>query len=247
MNKLYIQLYSVKKALQNDFKGTLKALSDMGYDGVEFCGNYGEMTGQELSEYLDYLGLTAVSAHVPVDDILDDEKFKMHADILSKCGCMYMAHGWIDPEKTDLDEFAEKLEAATEKCAMNGFVYCYHTHGKEFEIKDSDGVSYFDNLMEKADLCMPEFDVFWMKHAGVDIEQYLRRYAGKINLLHVKQMKDDESKEITSLDNGIIDFAPIVKTAKKFGTECFIYEQDYPTTDELSDAKSSIEYFRTLK
>ena len=36
-----IQVYSVRKEAEADLRGTLTALRDMGYDGVEFAGLYG--------------------------------------------------------------------------------------------------------------------------------------------------------------------------------------------------------------
>lgn len=35
-----IQLYSLRDEMAKDFKGTLKAVKEMGYDGVEFAGLY---------------------------------------------------------------------------------------------------------------------------------------------------------------------------------------------------------------
>ena len=37
-----LQLYSVRGDMENDFYGTLKKVKDMGYDGVEFAGLFGE-------------------------------------------------------------------------------------------------------------------------------------------------------------------------------------------------------------
>ena len=60
-----IQLYTVRGDLQNDFAGTLKALADMGYDGVEFAWNYGGMSPSELANFLKDVGLRACGLHAP--------------------------------------------------------------------------------------------------------------------------------------------------------------------------------------
>ena len=36
--KFALQLYSVRTDLESDFKGTLRKVKEMGYDGVEFAG-----------------------------------------------------------------------------------------------------------------------------------------------------------------------------------------------------------------
>ena len=40
--KTALQLYSVRDEVEKDFEGTLKAVSEFGYDGVEFAGLYGK-------------------------------------------------------------------------------------------------------------------------------------------------------------------------------------------------------------
>lgn len=243
MKTLNIQLYSVKKSLEKDFEGTLEKLSDMGFDGVEFCGNYGGMSGDELSRLLERLGLDAAAAHVGLDEIEDDERFKFHADMLKKIGCMYIVNPYVDLKSADeAVQYGMRLEKAAEKCAKNGFLFAHHNHGSEIERKDENGISYFDIMMSQTELTLAEFDIFWLKHAGADIEQYLRQYSGKINLIHLKQMKDEVSKQSSSLDDGIIDINKTVELAEKFGTETFIYENEQ-TENELEAAEKSIKYF----
>ena len=47
------------------FARPLKKIRDMGYDGVEFAGLYGNSPA-DIKAMLDEIGLTAVSAHVPL-------------------------------------------------------------------------------------------------------------------------------------------------------------------------------------
>lgn len=243
MENLNIQLYSVKNSLEKDFEGTLEKLSDSGYDGVEFCGNYGSMSGDELNELLGRLGLDAVSAHIGLDELEDDEKFKKHTDILKKIGCMYIVNSYVDLKSAhEAVQYGQRLEKMAEKCAKNGFLFAHHNHGSEIERKDENGVSYFDIMMSQTELTLVEFDIFWLRHAGADIEQYLRQYGGKINLIHLKQMKDEIDKKSSSLDDGIIDIKKTVEIAKKFGTEIFIYENE-DTQNELENAEKSIKCF----
>lgn len=248
IKKLNIQLYSVRDQLREDFSGTLKQLSDMGYDGVEFCGDYGGYAGDELKELLDYLGLTPVSCHLGMQILEDDEQFRYHTEILSKIGCRYIIMPSVGVEEdSDPAAFGRRLEAVAQKCAMSGFMFGFHNHGAEFESKDADGVPYFDRMIEQTPLSLIEFDTYWLTKAGMNIEDYLRRYAGRINLLHLKQMKGDGSQSITALENGVVDFEKVIKIAEKFGTEQVIYENDNGGEKALDAAKDSIDYFKTLK
>ena len=75
-----IQVYSVRKDAEADLRGTLTALRDMGYDGVELAGLYG-MKPAEVKAILEEVGLVPLSAHVPFQEL--------EADI----GCTPPAHG----------------------------------------------------------------------------------------------------------------------------------------------------------
>ena len=61
-----VQLWSVKDELKQDFDGTLQALADMGFDGVEFASDVGPYAENphELKRLLDSLDLKASSAHI---------------------------------------------------------------------------------------------------------------------------------------------------------------------------------------
>ena len=58
------QVYSARRAILRVLFGTLKALKEMGYDGVEFAGFYGH-SAQEVRGMLDDLGLIASPTTCP--------------------------------------------------------------------------------------------------------------------------------------------------------------------------------------
>ena len=68
--KIGVQLYSVRTDLAEDFEGTLKQVSEMGYDGVEFASLYGK-DPKEVAELCKKYNLNPISAHVPFDSLND--------------------------------------------------------------------------------------------------------------------------------------------------------------------------------
>lgn len=50
-----IQLYSVRDSMEQDFEGTLKKVSEMGYKAVEFAGFFGK-PAEEVKALLDKIG-----------------------------------------------------------------------------------------------------------------------------------------------------------------------------------------------
>ncbi len=57
-----LQLYGVRDEMDRDMEATLKAVSEMGYDGVEFAGFFGR-TEEEVRAMLEKYSLEPVSAH----------------------------------------------------------------------------------------------------------------------------------------------------------------------------------------
>ena len=66
-----LQLYSVRTDMEADFEGTLKKVKDLGYDGVEFAGLYGNKPA-DIKAWCEEIGLVPISAHVPFVDMLKD-------------------------------------------------------------------------------------------------------------------------------------------------------------------------------
>ena len=67
-----LELYSVRNELVEDTAGTLKAVAEMGYVGVEFAGHPNN-TAQELRTLLDDLGIVCCGWHTPIDLVQDDK------------------------------------------------------------------------------------------------------------------------------------------------------------------------------
>src|SRR5690554_7215191 len=67
--QLSVQLWSIKDAVSEDFEGTMKKLAAMGFQGVEFAGNFGPYANDPkgLKAFLDKVGLKASGAHVGFD------------------------------------------------------------------------------------------------------------------------------------------------------------------------------------
>ena len=86
--KLALQLYSVGADAKADFDGTLKRVSEMGYEGVEFAGLYG-YDADHVVEMLRKYGLAPVSAHISLDDL--ENKFDEVTATYHKIGCPYIA------------------------------------------------------------------------------------------------------------------------------------------------------------
>ena len=65
-----VQVYSVRDFAEQDMRGTLQKIKDMGYAGVEFAGLYGN-DPVEVKKACEEIGLVPLSAHVPFVDLME--------------------------------------------------------------------------------------------------------------------------------------------------------------------------------
>lgn len=88
-----LQLYSVRGDMEQDFEGTLRAVGEMGYDGVELVGLYGRKP-EAVREAVAAAGLVPVSAHVPYAEMAADPDGVMAA--YAAAGCAYIAVPYLE-------------------------------------------------------------------------------------------------------------------------------------------------------
>lgn len=221
-----LQLYTVRDDSAKDFYGTLKTVAEIGYAGVELAGLNGK-DPKELKQVLDDNGLLVAGAHVSLGDV---ENIDAAIETYSALGAKYLTVPYLPEElRPDMAAYvalAHTLSEIGAKVTAAGFGFCYHNHDFEFEKFGGDTPAY-DVLFDTADAnnVKVEMDAFWVRKAGYDPVAYLNKYAGRVPLIHVKDM--DAEGRFAEVGEGTTDFAPIFAAAETVGgTEYYIVEQD---------------------
>lgn len=189
MLKIGLQLYTLREELEQDFEGTLRKVAALGYKGVEFFHYFGR-TAAEVKQLLNELGLVALGAHRPYDALLNDTEAEISYNL--EIGNPNLIVPYLSEEQRNYVEVAANLKVIGEKCKAGGAVLLYHNH--DFELTDKYGDSdrtAFDGLFEEvpADLLQVEMDTCWVHHAGYDPVEYINKYAGRLPIIHLKDLK----------------------------------------------------------
>ncbi len=251
-----LQLYSLRAQLATNVPGTLDEVKSWGIKNVELAGTY-DLTPEQFKAQLDAHGLVAVSGHFGYERFRDDvEGVARDAQILGLkyVGCAWIPHDGDFNEKTCREAIAV-FNQAGEALAKHGLKFFYHVHGYEFQpYKDS---TLLDLLMTGTNpkFVNYEMDVFWIVHPGQDPVKLLKKYGKRWQLLHVKGMRDGTPTGLltghTDVTNdvavgaGKIDYAPILKEAKKIGVKWYIIEDESPWSEQ--QIPQSIHYLETVK
>jgi len=217
LSRIGIQLYTVRARMAENVAATLAKVASFGYDEVEFAGYY-DHSPQEISEMLADTGLTAPSAHVPLDIFEGDfDAFLEKAHVI---GHKYVILPWLQEKDRTLDRYkavAETLNKAGEKAKSAGMEVGYHNH--DFEFEAIDGVEPFEILLTETDpeLVKIQLDLYWVAVGKRDPLDYINRYPGRFPSVHVKDM--DSTGKMTDVGEGIIDFGRVFPGSGKSRAE----------------------------
>ena len=139
----------------------------------------------EYKKYLSDLGLKAISSH----NLHSEEDYEFAAEL----GLKYAVLGGCDAvrEEEKLKKICEDWNETGRKLASFGLKGVIHNHGEEFCWMDEEkkDVRIYDYIADHTDpqYIGFELDVGWVARAGLDPVQYIRTYAGRIPLIHMKE------------------------------------------------------------
>ena len=263
--KIALQLYSVRGDLEKDFYGTIRAVKEIGYAGVEFAGLYGEDPAK-VKAFCEELGIVPLSAHVPFQALMAD----MDGTIAQykALGVKYVAIPYLTedlrPGQPGFQTVIDGMKVIGAKLKEAGIVQQYHNH--DFEFVKLDGEYALDILYKELgpELLQTQLDTCWVNVGGEDPAAYIRKYAGRTPTVHLKDFlgsksenmygliglegsegkADDNKFQLRHLGSGKQDFPAIVKAADEGGAQWYIVEQDEPNKGmtPMECAKASYEY-----
>jgi len=263
IEKVGIQLYTVRDLLSQDFDGMIAKLAAIGYREVELSTSI-RKSPQEQKDALVRNGLTAPSTHRLYEELTDK-----WPGVLEECktfGCRYIVIPGVTEEvRRQPDGYkiaADTFNHAGEISKQAGIQLCFHNHWAEF-VPDAAGNKPFDILLKYGDpqLLKIEMDLGWSSVAGIDPLKYFAKYPGRFPLVHVKDFKklptheqvygghfdgDETIANMTAVGSGIVDWRRIFAHSEQAGIKHYFVEHDQPT-DPMEVAQDSYTYLAKLR
>ena len=256
-----IQLYTLRNELAKDAPGTLKQVAAAGYKQVEL---YGFPEADAMISGAKDAGLAMHSAHFQWDSVVNpkDDIYSDFRKIVEKAKSLGLSHLVIpylqDANRATLDDYkkvAAHANKAAELSKAAGIQLSYHNHNFEFEPK-AGGKTGYDIFVEEFSPDMQfEIDVFWVKAAGLDPVELIKKLSGRVSQLHLKDLKQGldlpsyatglPADAFQELGDGAIPMEPVIVAAKAAGVKHCHVEQDQ-SPDALESIRQSMEYLRKL-
>lgn len=260
-----LQLYTVREEASRDLLGTLKKLQAIGYREVETAGFYGK-SGKELRKILADHGMTAPSAHSSMGEL--QKGMQKLVDGAAEVGAKYLICAFpalpgnkppaaAIAEEITLEDWkwnAEQLNKLGELAKKAGLQAGYHNHNMEF--RSYNGVVAFDQLLQWTDpkLVTIELDLAWVVTAGLDPVKYLKQYADRISLLHVKDVRKDAvtaveeiKAQTVEIGRGKIDWQRTFAACDPQHLKHYFVEQENFTGSTIDAVRASFDYLSALE
>jgi len=228
-----VQLHSVREDCAQDLPGTLKAVAEMGYEGVDFAG-YHDRSAEELRGMLDDLGLPIAGSHIRLEKLLGDE-FERTVEFEETLGNRFLIVPWIPEERRNSKaawlETAEMFNQIAEKLEPLGMKTGYHNHNVEFT--PLEGEIPWDILANATNPNMVmQLDTGNVLHGGGDPVDFLERHPGRAQTIHLKEFAEGNKEAI--IGEGDVRWDDVFRLCESTGgTEWYIVEQDSPAYPPL--------------
>ena len=221
-----LQLYSIREDCAKDFSASLKAVADMGYDGVEFAGYHG-MGAADLRSLCDDLGLRVAGTHTGLDTLLGDA-LEPTIEFNQAIGNRFLIVPGLAAEHTEsIDAWKRTVDifnGLVDKAAPHGMYVGYHNHFTEFA--ELDGEVPWDVFFggTRQEVVM-QLDTGNAMHGGGVPVPYVERYPGRALTVHLKEYSAGYDKAL--IGEGDVPWADLFRLCDTIGnTEWYIIEQE---------------------
>ena len=259
IERLGMQLYTVRDLMAKDFEGTLAKVAALGYQEVEFAGYY-KKSPQDVKTILGRNGLTSPATHTDYASLGDS--FPTVVEASQTIGHRYIVNPWLDEEMRKQPDVWKRVAAAYNRAGeiskKAGIQFAYHNH--HFEFVPVNGVMPYDVLLKECDpdLVKMELDLCWVAVARQDPLTLFSRYPGRFPLVHVKGLKkvpeapapapfDQAIPNITDVGAGdIIDWKRIFAKSEQAGIRHYFVEHDQAASP-LDSLQASAKYLKALR
>jgi sugar phosphate isomerase/epimerase len=237
-----------------DLAESIEKLAKIGYTAVQLSA-VGAMNGpnpavsaDDARKLLDDHGIKCIATHRGWDALLNNIEAEIEFHRILDCD--FLAIGGVPASYRESGElgfasFAHDAQPVIERLKSEGIRFGYHNHDFEFERVGPERNTLLDTI---ADTCGPdlmmELDVYWAQHAGANPSVLLRKWAGRVPVIHLKdkEVVAGQGPVMAAIGEGNLDWDDILAACRDGGVEWYAVEQDICRRDPFDCLRSSFEF-----
>jgi sugar phosphate isomerase/epimerase len=245
------QTWPVRDIIAKDFPGTIKQLSNAGFQAIELCSPVGyadsgfaglaQYKGNEIRKILGDAGMKCVSSHFNIKELREDQEGRIAwaKDIGLTQMLVPSLEGPRNPTMDDVKRAADEYNKMGERSANADIQQ--GLHNEDFELSTVNDKRTYDLLLDLLDpkLVKFQFQVSTISR-GYDATEYFTKYPGRFISMHV-QGWSSESKKVMPVGQDTLDWKKIFSAAKTGGIKNYFVEM------KLEMMEASVSYLRELQ
>lgn len=237
------QMYTLRDFCKTprDIARSMKKVRALGYEAVQTSG-LGPIAPDELRRIVDGEGLFICATHTSYERMRDEPEAVI--DEHRTLGCPYAGIGGLPEEYRNAEgfkRFAKEASQVAQRLSQDGLAFAYHNHSFELErFGDRTGLAI---LYEDSDprVFKAEIDTYWVQHGGGDPVWWINKLAGRLPLLHLKDMAMRGFEQLyAEVGEGNLNWSGILHAAKQAGVAWYIVEQDVCQRDPFESLGISL-------
>jgi sugar phosphate isomerase/epimerase len=239
IERIGLQLYTVRRALGKDLEGTIAAVAAAGVRELEFAGYYNKNAAWWRA-LMGKHNLTTPATHVGLPKT--DAEWAPHFAMAKGMEHNWVIVPWLDaPMRKTADDWkrtADRLNAGGAMAEAAGLNFGYHNH--DFEFAPVEGTTGYEILMARTDPKLVDFelDIYWAVKAGQDPLAMMARWPHRYTCCHVKDAGPAPERAMLEVGAGTIDFGKIIEKGRETGLRHWFIEHDNPT-DPIASVRAS--------
>lgn len=249
--RLSVQLYTVRNQIEEDLRGTLRRLAEIGFTHVETAFWPDGVSHSEGAAFLRDAGLMVSSIHAELPENGGRELLPELAE-LYQCDRLIW-HGWPeDPRYQTVDgtlELASVYNELFRYLKDNGLRFGLHNHWWEFRTLPNGETPWQILHRELDEEIFSQLDIYWVAVAGLNPSEVIRELGNRVEMLHVKDgpanpddlSADEPHEPMTAVGEGTLDI-PSVMDASSGTAEWMVLEMDEADGDVFALLEESCNY-----
>ncbi len=243
------QLYTLRQFTQTskEFAHTLQKVKKIGYPAVQLSA-LGPIPVTEIKRIIDQEGLVVAATHVSFEKLCTEtEAMIAEHQFLN---CKHIAIGslpQIYQNPAGYLEFAHLASTVARRLAAAGLTFSYHNHS--FELERFGARTGLDILVAESapEVFNFEIDTYWIQHGGGDPADWIRKVAGRIPLVHLKDMTIVNREQVMAeVGAGNLNWPEILRACRAAGVQWYLVEQDTCARDPFESLAISFENLKQM-
>jgi sugar phosphate isomerase/epimerase len=238
-----LELFSVRKALQEDLMGTVRKVAALGYEDVEFFSPYYAWTPEQVKDVrklMDDAGIKCLSTHNNFTNY-KPENIQKAIDYNKILGSTILVVASAGRPTTlgDWKTIADGLAEGHNKLRAAGLRGGYHNHQAEFTPVEGKRPIEVIAAGTPKEFVM-QFDVGTCVEMGSDPVAWINQNPGRIRSMHLKDWDKEKGYKVLYGEGSVPWKAVLAAAEKTGGVEFVLIEQEGSEFSEMETAQKCL-------